>query len=203
MIKEKSLLWQKTSRHLGRYIARLPFHQDVYTWATLPAAALGLIAVINQDLILGFLLFTLAGVLDLCDGACARERKLSSGRGAFLDGTLDRIVDFLLIMSYFWLPLEMPLFPLPYWIAIANFVVPMPSFIVAYANHRQAVKDANETVVWRIMNRGEMYIFKLLIILFAKYIPTLAGSLFAILVVLCAITVVQSFILALIKSHDY
>ena len=46
----------------------------------------------------------------------------------------------------------------------------MPSFTVAYANHRGAVNDDNETLIWRIMNRGEMFILMMSIIGCIRYL---------------------------------
>lgn len=192
MIKEKSKTWTLISRQLGRLFAKLPFSPNTYTWSVLPFALGGFFAFTKNHILIGTLLFLFAGIIDVIDGAVARETKQMSYRGAFLDGSLDRFVDFLLIFSYFWLPLHTPFLPATQWIGLVIFLAIMPTFEVAYANHRQAVKDPNEKIIWRLLNRGEMYIFMLAIPFFSKYSPILSSYLLIILAVFCFVTTVQT-----------
>ncbi|MFT3742499.1 MAG: hypothetical protein QM752_07600 [Gammaproteobacteria bacterium] len=131
-------------------------------------------------------------MFDLVDGAVARHRACSTGHGAFLDGSLDRFIDFFLLFSYFWINLTLPWMSLGQWICIAVFFAIMPSFIVAYANHRQAVVDPDEKIIWRILNRGEMYFLMLLIPVLSLYHPAWASYAFFILVGLSVITTLQT-----------
>lgn len=197
MIKEKSATWTKTSIYLGRVFSRLPFPPDFYTWLTIPLALLGLAANIYNSVICGVVFFVLAGFFDLIDGAVARHRQNLSQHGAFLDGSLDRFVDFLLIFSYFWLNITTPWLPLSLWISLAIFFAIMPSFEVAYANHRRAVIDPDETLIWRILNRGEMYALMLLIPIVSLISETWAGYLLVTLVFLSLVTTLQTIILTL------
>ena len=196
MIKEKSVLWQRISMTLGRYVATLRLSPDFYSWCTVPVALLAWFAVYKGDIFLGVALFVFSGLLDIVDGSCARCAKQESHRGAFLDGTLDRFVDFLLLASFFQVPLvTIGLMP-EHWIFIASFVIIMPSFIVAYANHRKAVDDPQETRVWRLLNRGEIMALLLSSLLVSQYSPRWAGYLFLLFVFLASLTIVQSFCLA-------
>jgi len=192
MIKEKSKTWALISRQLGRLFAKLPFSPNTYTWSVLPVALAGFFAFIKAHILTGTLLFLLAGLIDLIDGAVARETKQMTCRGAFLDGSLDRFVDFLLIFSYFWLSIQTPFFPTAQWIGLVIFLAIMPTFEVAYANHRQAVKDPDEKIIWRLLNRGEMYIFMLAIPFFSRYSSVFSGYLLIILVIFCFITTIQT-----------
>ena len=192
MIKEKSKTWAKISAKLGVVFSRLPFPPSYYTWSTLPTAFLGMIAMIYGYVIFAVVLFSFAGILDLIDGAVARQTNHVSHAGAFLDGSLDRFIDFMLIFSYFWLPIVTPGLSLGKWLCITLFFAIMPSFEVAYANHRQAVIDPEEKLIWRILNRGEMYTLMLIIPLVALYNPAWAGYLLLILVFFSFITTLQT-----------
>lgn len=192
MIKEKSQTWAKISKLLGVVFSHLPFSPNCYTWITLPIAAIAMLLIIAQWVALGVTLFIVSGILDLVDGALARHLQQASGRGAFLDGSLDRFIDFMLIFSYFWLPINTPWMPIGQWICLTVFFAIMPSFLVAYANHREAVKDPHETVIWRILNRGEMYVLMLLIPVVSIHSPVWAGYLLMVLVILSAITTLQT-----------
>ena len=148
------------------------------------------------------IIFLLAGLLDLVDGAVARHTQQQSHRGAFLDGSLDRFIDFFLIFGYFWLPIYTPWWSLGQWIAAAIFFAIMPSFEVAYANHRKAVDDPEEKIIWRILNRGEMYTIMLLIPLISIISPIWSGYLLVFLVVLSFITTLQTFFTTLKLAKD-
>ena len=193
MIKEKSKTWGYISNQIGVIFSKYPVSPNVYTWLTLPPAFLGCFALIYGHIVSGVLLFILSGFLDLVDGAVARKTNQSSYRGAFLDGSLDRVVDFLLIFSYFWIPMQMPVLNQGEWIAIAGFCAIMPSFEVAYANHRKAVEDPEEKIIWRILNRGEMYVLMLLIPFVSMFSHVWSGYLLVLLVVLSGITTLQTF----------
>lgn len=197
MIKEKSELWSKTSLAIGKIFSYLPFSPNTYSWSTVPAAVIGFLFVCYDHLLLACLFFLIAGLLDVIDGGCARSRGVVSARGAFLDGCLDRVVDFIFVGSFFAAPVQLPCLSLGIWIYMAGFGVIMPTLIVAYANHRKAVKDDDEKVVWRILNRGEIYFLMLAILLAANWSPVIGGYLLMLLVILTAITVMQSFCLAM------
>jgi archaetidylinositol phosphate synthase len=192
MIKEKSQTWAYLSAQLGRAFAKLPMPPNFYTWSTIPVALVGLFFIIYNHIVLGIIFFIFAGLLDLVDGAVARHLKRASHYGAFLDGSLDRFIDFLLIFSYFWLSLQTPGLSVDKWLFCAIFFALMPSFEVAYANHRKAVIDPEEKIIWRILNRGEMYVLMLLIPLLAIFSSTWSGYLLVLLVVLSAVTTLQT-----------
>ncbi len=200
MIKEKSKTWAKISASIGAAFSHFPLSPNFYTFITLPTAFLGMLALINQNITTGIVLFLLAGFFDIVDGALARHTNRTSSSGAFLDGSLDRFIDFMLIFSYFWLPIHTPWLTLGQWICLAIFFAIMPSFEVAYANHRRAVADPDEKIIWRILNRGEMYILMLLIPIITTRDPIWAGYLLVALVILSAITTLQTLIATIYHS---
>ena len=203
MIKEKSQTWAMISGKLGSTFGKLPFSPNFYSWMTLPVALLGLLALAKQHIFTGIVIFLFAGLLDLLDGAVARHTGNQSHRGAFLDGSLDRFIDFFLIFSYFWMNIATPWMDPSRWICLAVFFAIMPSFEVAYANHRQAVPDPDEKIIWRILNRGEMYFFMLLIPLISLVSARWAGYLLVTLVALSFITTMQTFFSTLYIANRY
>jgi archaetidylinositol phosphate synthase len=192
MLKEKSTTWSFITSRLGAACSRLPLPPNFYTWLTLVPAVGGMAAIIQGSIWVGVLLFLLSGLLDLIDGEVARRLNRTSAYGAFLDGSLDRFVDLMLIFSYFWLSIETPWLNLGQWLCLAIFFAVMPSFEVAYANHRKAVNDPDETIIWRILNRDEMFFMMLLIPIVAKYSAVWSGYLLLALVFLSIITTLQT-----------
>ena len=197
MIKEKCVWWGNFSAALGQRLLRLPIDANAYTWLTLILGIVGYAFIAHAFTGTGLAFFILAGLFDIIDGAVARVGQKSSHYGAFLDGSLDRFVDFFVIFSYFKLAIVTPYWSLGSWVAIALFCAIMPSFEVAYANHRKAVDDPDEKKIWRILNRGEMYPLMLLVILVSIFQPIWAGYVLAFWVALAAITTIQTVYLAL------
>jgi uncharacterized protein YhhL (DUF1145 family) len=79
----------------------------------------------------------------------------------------------------------------------------MPTFEVAYANHRGTVPDPTEKEIWRILHRVEMYPLFLLVILLAYFNPQLAIYVLVFTTVMSFITSIQTIILTYIKSKNY
>ncbi|VEH37243.1 CDP-alcohol phosphatidyltransferase family protein [Legionella sainthelensi] len=107
MIKEKSRVWQKTSMLLGAFFAKYsPFPAGFYTINSLILATIAVFCSYYHYYVIAILLFLLAGIFDVIDGSVARARNKASSLGAFVDGTIDRFVDFAIIFSYFFVILK-------------------------------------------------------------------------------------------------
>mgnify|MGYP001773365912 CR=1 FL=1 len=194
----------KISRPLGRIFSKIPLTPNQWTIISLIPAFIGFYFAMEKSIFLAFLFFAIAGICDGIDGAVARVKGNVTKFGAFLDGSLDRIVDFLLIFSFLFFDLESRfLIPIEYWIVTLAYFCLMPTFEVAYANHRQAVPDPEEKKIWRIMHRTEIYPMLLLAMLLAMFSKNACVSLLIITTILCIITTIQTILLTYIKSKKY
>lgn len=195
MIKEKLIFWPVISSYIGKRLAKyLPFSAIHYTLMSFVIALCAIICAYQHYFVSTILLFLLANFFDIVDGAVARARNQASNLGAFLDGTVDRFIDFAMIYAYFYFPIKVPCLDIGKIIAIISFVVIMPTFIVAYANHRGAVDDDNETLIWRIMNRGELSILMMGIFVVSLFSATWAGYAMILLIALSLITILQTIV---------
>jgi len=193
----------KISLPLGKFFSKLPFSPNQWTLFSLLPAIIGFYFALQKNIILAFIFFSLAGLADSIDGGVARYKKISTRFGAFLDGSIDRFVDFLLIFSFLFLGLPVVwLFPMEYWLVATAFFCLMPTFEVAYANHRQAVSDPEEKKIWRILHRTEMYPLFLLALIFANFWPIVSSRTIIITTILSFITSIQTIILTYIKSKN-
>lgn len=193
MIKEKLAFWRIFSMNIGLFFAKcLPFSPNHYTVFSGIAAGIAIFCAYFHNYFGAIFLFFIAACCDIIDGAVARHLNTASALGAYIDGVMDRFVDFAILFSFFFFNIQPPFMSLALWISIASFVVILPSFNVAYANHRKAVKDDNETLIWRIMNRGEIFILMLLILITAIFNSIIAGYLLVLLVLLCTVTIFQT-----------
>ncbi|HHF7368001.1 TPA: CDP-alcohol phosphatidyltransferase family protein [Legionella bozemanae] len=204
MIKEKSRTWQKVSMLLGNFFATYsPFPAGFYTINSLVLAMIAIFCSYCHYYVAAILLFLLAGIFDVIDGSVARARNKASSLGAFVDGTIDRFVDFAIIFSYFFCEIKAFYLSLDQLICITSFVVILPSFIVAYANHRGAVSDDNETLIWRVMNRGEMLFFMIGILITSLFSAYWAGVLLIFLIFLSTLTIIQTIFLTIYHANKH
>lgn len=179
------------------------FSPNTWTTLSLVFAAAGLAAVASGRVILGLLLFLWSGCCDFIDGSVAKFTGRSSKFGAFWDGTVDRFVDAMLIGCFFFLPLPVPPRVLDAVLFILLFATLMPPFIVAYANHRGAVPDPNERVIWRIAFRYEYLVTLIAAMLIHTISPRAAWWILLATLVMMIATVVQSIAVAFVKSKNY
>lgn len=194
---------KKFSRFLGKIVQHLPLTPNQWSLLSLIPAALGLYAVAVDALWWGFALFAAAGLWDQIDGGLARLTGQTTKLGAYIDGVMDRFVDFLLVFSFLFLNLPNVLIPVEWWVTITAYFGLMPTFIVAYVNHREAVPDPTETVVWRILHRAEMYPLFLLVLITAVFSLQWAAYLLVTVAALTVVTTLQSFLLGVKKSYEY
>jgi len=133
--------FQKAS---GRLFSRLPLSANQITACSLLLALIGFYFAYAQQPLVSLLFFILSGAADAIDGAVARERKEVSARGAYIDGMIDRLVEFLFACSFFFYALPSFILPSGAWIiTLLFFGSCMTSFATAYADHRK-VADARK-----------------------------------------------------------
>jgi phosphatidylinositol phosphate synthase len=93
---------------LARALARTGVSPDVLTLAGLGLTGVGALEISHGRFTIGALWAIAGSLLDALDGPVARERGKETRFGAFLDSTVDRISDTLLLLGvsayYFYLP---------------------------------------------------------------------------------------------------
>ncbi|MDD5111146.1 MAG: CDP-alcohol phosphatidyltransferase family protein [Candidatus Altiarchaeota archaeon] len=131
---------------VGRVFSKFGLSPNAWTMLTLAVAVPGFIALYYRQLSAGLLFFFIAGCIDMVDGAVARFTKKTSAFGAFLDGVVDRYVEFLLYLGLWFYVRDAQGFILQntVWIMLLMFGALMPSFIRAYADHKRAVTSPKD-----------------------------------------------------------
>ncbi|MDM7913082.1 MAG: CDP-alcohol phosphatidyltransferase family protein [Methanotrichaceae archaeon] len=154
----KSRLKPEDTDRLVRPLARLGISPLDWTMlAVLPALA-GFFMLYLHSLVWGLLFFVLAGAVDLVDGAVARTLNQVTTLGAYVDGVMDRYVEFLLYLGLMLYLGPRNFFGLPgyIWMMFLLFGALMTTFVRAYADHRGLVKDQVELKrMGGILERGE------------------------------------------------
>jgi len=198
---------EKQTKQLSQYIGKIArlFPLTPNQWSVLSAApaVYGLFLVYSGEVGMGAVWFAVAGLADLIDGGLARLTGQTSDLGAYIDGVIDWFVDFLIVFSFFFLGLPTFFVPAKYWVAVQLYFALMPTFIVAYVNHREAVPDPTEKVVWRILHRAEMYPLFILVLIAAIFDVQWAMYILALTTTLSVATTVQSFVLGIKRNREY
>ena len=183
--------FQKAS---GKLFSRLPLSANQITVCALALALVGFCFAYVQQPLLSLLFFILSGATDAIDGAVARARKEVSARGAYIDGMIDRLVEFLFACSFFFYALPPFILPAAAWvIAFLFFGSCMTSFATAYADHRK-VADAKKLARQPgILPRAERLILLFAALALVPFCPSCTSFLLFAGAVLATITFAQRF----------
>ena len=86
-------------QRLFPFLARLRVHPDVLSLLGLAVSLAAAVAFARGGFRSGALLVLAGGFFDLVDGVVARQRGITTHFGAFLDSSLDRVVDMALLLA--------------------------------------------------------------------------------------------------------
>lgn len=128
---------------IGLLFSKFGISPNAWTVLSLIPAAVGLALLINKMLLPALALFMVSAFIDIIDGNVARVTKSVSNLGAFMDGVIDRYVEFALYIGLWFFLQDAPqvLAPIGFWMIFLVFGSLMPSFITAYADHRNVISD--------------------------------------------------------------
>ena len=163
MLKQNSSLRQLQSS-FGTMMAKIPISPNQWTVISfLVAISAAFVIAYDNDLVAGLLLFAVAGALDLVDGAVARATGKITKLGGFIDGISDRFVEALFLFSLMFYPLPVVLIDPVIWLALAVFLgTSMPSFVRAYADHKEVMEKQKALEIGGICERSERIIILVL-----------------------------------------
>lgn len=180
------------SSSLGKYLGWVPLSPNQITVLSVLAALLGSVLFYLGNYWYGFAAFILAFVLDAVDGAVARARGETSKLGGFLDGVSDRLVEFFLLLSLLFVPLEMPLVQDAVWVIFVLFFgACMAAFVKAYANYQGVLTKEEADKMPGILERGERGALLMVFVFLVLYGFAYAWVLFALIALLSILTFLQ------------
>lgn len=127
-----------------RPLARLGITPNMVTLVGLLLSIVTALVIAAGSVVAGGVLVLFAGVFDMFDGAMARVRNAATTFGAFLDSTLDRYSESIILGGLLLYALQRPalheaLWPWPYeqqWMIVLIFVAAVGSLMVSYTKAR-------------------------------------------------------------------
>jgi len=131
---------------VGMLFSKFGISANAWTVLSIAPALVGLLFLAKGMLLPGLAAFFVSAFIDIIDGNVARVTKSVSSLGAFMDGVVDRYVEFLLYVGlWFYMgPVTDFLISNGLWIVFLVFSAVMPSFITAYADHRGVISDSEK-----------------------------------------------------------
>ncbi|OGZ19008.1 MAG: hypothetical protein A2175_01625 [Candidatus Nealsonbacteria bacterium RBG_13_42_11] len=135
------------SEKIGVIFSKIIPSPNAWTTISLFFAAFGFWSLLKNNLLIGLILFLIAGLFDKVDGLVARTLKKETPLGAFLDGVIDRYVEtFLFLGLFLYVSQAKADFSLMdcFWFFLLIFGSLMTPFIKAYADHRKLITDPDK-----------------------------------------------------------
>lgn len=132
---------------IGVIFSKIIPSPNAWTIISVFFAVFGFWSLLENNLLIGLVLFLIAGLLDKIDGLVARATKKETLLGAFLDGVIDRYVEIFLYLGLFSYISQTKIdFSLTdcFWFLLLIFGSLMTPFIKAYADHRKLVTDPDK-----------------------------------------------------------
>jgi len=192
MLKQESSL-RKLQTSVGKTLAIIPLSPNHWTILSLLVALIAGIMISFGELFLGLFLFAFAALLDLVDGAVARATGQVSKFGGFIDGVADRFVEAVFLFSFMFYPLPEIFIDAKIWLASVLFLgTCMPSFVRAYADHKEVIAKSKALALGGICERSERLLI-IIIGLFAGIIFSMDFFVYSLIIAsfLSAITILQ------------
>jgi CDP-diacylglycerol--glycerol-3-phosphate 3-phosphatidyltransferase len=179
--------WDAAMRPVGRALGATRISPNAITVLGLLIHAWAAVLIVQGRFVPAGLVLILAALFDAFDGAVAKARGMVTAFGGFLDSTIDRIADALILLAIAWRfteaagPAEREL----RWVAIAALVALVAGFLVSYVRARAEALGFECKV--GIAERAERVILLIVGLVFTYVLPLAV----ALLAVLASVTVLQ------------
>jgi len=169
----------------------LPVDPNLITYLSLILALVGAYFIYTSQYLPSLVFIILSFLADAVDGAVARGTGGTTPKGAFLDGVMDRLVEFLILGAFLlesgWV------LPSLILMAFGSF---MTSFVMAYGVHRK-VLPLDTPQVPCVLPRPLRVLGILAVLVLYVFAPSLSYPLLWLLAFLAFISFVQRFVVVM------
>ncbi|MBI2076695.1 MAG: CDP-alcohol phosphatidyltransferase family protein [Candidatus Aenigmarchaeota archaeon] len=182
---------------VGMLFSKLPLTPNQWTLISVLPAIVSAYFIINENFLLGALLFGTASFLDLVDGSVARVTGRVTKKGAYLDTIIDRYIEGLIVFGLLFVSLPIPNSTL--WIVLYLFGSMMTTYAKAAAKEKNLTE---EELRGGLTERAERLVLLFLGLLLANLSKAYLSYIVIILAVLSNATALQRIYIALRKKQD-
>ncbi len=174
----------KLEKMIGKFFSYLPLSPNLYTSFSLVASSLACFFILSHKFMLAGASFLVAGLMDIIDGAVAREKNEVSRKGAYFDTIADRYVEIMIYLALLLTEYPQILLPAQFWTGFLMANSLMTTYVKAAGMEKKLIKSE---IKGGIFERPERIILILLILFmseFSKYaavILIIAGSILSLI----------------------
>ncbi|MDO8648016.1 MAG: CDP-alcohol phosphatidyltransferase family protein [Candidatus Diapherotrites archaeon] len=184
---------------VGRMLSIVPLSPNQWTLLAVVLGFSGFLSLVEKQILLGGILFSLSFLFDIFDGSIAKYLKKQTPFGDYFDGLSDILVDFLLLVGLWSLNLNsVNLFGFFISWNYIIFTCILGVFLTSFAKSHASYSNPN----WRkqldnmhgLIQRGERCMLFVLIFILLLFDSQMAGVVLLLLAIAALFTVLQRFV---------
>ena len=194
MIYKNRKMFESLSLRVGDELARLGLSANHWTILSLLLILVTFYFMASGEFLYSAILLAITSFVDVIDGAVARATKKASAFGAYLDATVDRIIEFVTVLGFLMIGYPDFILPMSVWLMSLLFSSVMITFVKAAAFEKGLVKSE---LKGGLLEHPDRMLFFIAILLVSLYSLEIAAFLIVIMTILNITTAAQRFVIAI------
>jgi phosphatidylglycerophosphate synthase len=190
MLYKRRSYFDNIGRRIGFAFSKLPLSPNHWTILGLLLVLVMFYFLINQNFLFAAIIFAIAALIDMIDGAVARETKKVTKMGGYLDSIIDRVIEFIIILGIFLNNYPDFIMPIRIWLLFLFF----GSFMSTYTRAAAFEKEVFKNLKGGVLEHTDRLIIFFLIIIVSAFSLVYASYLIALTAVLANISALQRFL---------
>jgi len=187
---------------IAKVFGTLPLTPNQFTYISGFFAIITFFFMLQGNMILAIIFFTIAAGLDLVDGAVARAKNMVTTKGAFLDAIFDRYIEGFVLIGFIFVGLPNIFLPASFWICLSLFGSLLTSYVPAAAIEKNMW--TGKQLRRGIMTRAERIIFIFIALALAIIYPSYIYTTYVIiaLAIISNISAIQRIAIIIITKNE-
>jgi len=190
MLYKRRSYFDDTSKKVGKTFSKIPLSPNQWTVISLLFTLVLFYFLVNQNFWVASIVFAFAALIDMIDGAVAREKKMVTKFGGYLDSVIDRVIEFIIILGFFLVSYPNFIVSINIWLLFLLFGSFMSTYTRAAAFEKKVFKDLKGG----ILEHTDRLLLFLLIMIISIFSLNYASYLIVLTAVLANISALQRFL---------
>ncbi|HLD85633.1 MAG TPA: CDP-alcohol phosphatidyltransferase family protein [archaeon] len=181
---------------VGKFFSKMPLTANQWTFLSIIFALISSFYIITGNFLTAAVLFAIASVMDVVDGAVARARNSASPKGGHLDNIVDRYVEFIIIFGLMFVSLPLYYIDSKVWLLLLLFGSMMTTYSKASAAEQMKI-----SVKGGILERGERLILLFVALVAGTFSKDIMSGIIIIAAILANVTALQRIAMSFIVNQ--
>jgi archaetidylinositol phosphate synthase len=189
MLYKRRAYFDGTSKRIGYMLSKIPITPNQWTCLSLILAFVTLYLLASREFFYASVLFALTAFIDMIDGAVARSSKKVTKLGGYLDSVSDRLIEFVIILGFFFAAYPDFIISINLWLMLLLF----GSFMSTYTRAAAFEKEVFKGLGGGVLEHTDRLISYLIIIIVSAFSLEYASYIIALVALLADVSAVQRF----------